>query len=440
MSVPLYIVIIVILIFFSAMFSGAETMYFSHNKIRMKALAANGNKRAQRVIKMCDNPDKLITTILVGNNICNITATTLSGMMFLKIITENDGLAGTISTIVMTVIMLLFGEITPKTLFQKTADTAAMRFVDFMMFFYIILTPFSWLFGLWQKLLNRMTRNRGKTKITDDELMTYVEEAESGGSINEYESDLIRSAIEFDDQKVKEILTPRVDVDALPRGTDVETALRLFQESGHSRLPVYDGTIDNVVGILNVKDFYKSYLEGAKTIDAATSDKVIYSTPSMKISELMRILQKDKNHLAVVIDEFGGTHGIVSLEDILEELVGEIWDEHDKVVEYFKEIGDKKYEVDCSVSFSDFIDEFGLKIEEDAYDVTQLSGFIAEIMAKIPEEGDEVNFQNLAIKVTKCQHMKAITCEIEVLKSPEGDGGDEEEEDANDKLLKFLEK
>ncbi|MCD8201376.1 MAG: hemolysin family protein [Clostridia bacterium] len=430
MSVPLYIILIVILVILSAFFSGAETMFFTHNKIKMKALAANGNKRAKKVLKLCENPDRLITTILLGNNICNITATTLSGLLFLKLITSNTGLASTVSTIVMTVIMLIFGEITPKTVFQKTADTAAMRFVDFMMVFYVILFPFSWLFGLWQKLLNMMMRKRNSDRITDDELMTYVEEAESGGSINEYESDLIRSAIEFDDQKVKEIFTPRVEVDALPKGTDMETALKLFQESGHSRIPVYEDTIDNVVGILNVKDFYKAYLEGAKTIDEATSHSVIYAPPSMKISELMRILQRDKNHLAIVVDEFGGTHGIVSLEDILEELVGEIWDEHDKVVEYIKQTGENRYEVDCSISFSDFVDEFDLKVDEDEYDVTQLSGFIAEILGKIPEEGDYKSFKNIDISVTKCEHLKAITCEIIV-----NEKSIDEEDEEDDMLL-----
>lgn len=426
MSIPLYVVCIVVLCALSSYFSATETAFSSLNKIRIKNLASEGNKKASLVLKLSDNFDSLISTILVGNNIVNITATTLSGLLFAKLIQGNEGLASTVSTIVMTVIVLIFGEITPKTLAKKNPESFAMAVASSINFIRIILIPFVKLFGLWQILLNKIFKKKGDGGITDDELITYVEEAQTDGGIDEYEGELIRSAIEFDDLTVNDILTPRVDVKAIAYGADMQTAMSIFRTTGYSRLPVYKGTIDNITGVLNEKDFYNAYLNGEKNINKAVSNSIVYATPFMKISVLLRRLQKDKTHIAIVVDEFGGTQGIVTLEDILEELVGDIWDEHDEVIEYFKEIGENKYAVEGDVSLSDFFDFFNLKADPEDYDVVQLSGLVATLDGKLPEKGDIVNFMNLKIKVTVVEHMKAERCEVEVLPVEEKEDDEDE--------------
>lgn len=437
MSIPLYVVCIVILCFFSSYFSATETAFSSLNKIRIKNLAADGNKKAALVLKLSDNFDSLISTILVGNNIVNITATTLSGLLFALLI-ASEGLASTVSTIVMTVIVLIFGEITPKTLAKKNPESFAMAIAPSINFIRVILIPFVKLFGLWQKMLNRVFKKKDDGGITDDELITYVDEAQTDGGIDEYEGELIRSAIEFDDLTVNDVLTPRVDVKAIAYGADMETAMDIFRKSGYSRLPVYKGTIDNITGVLNEKDFYSAYLNGEKVINKAISTNLVYATPFMKISVLLRRLQKDKTHMAIVVDEFGGTQGIVTLEDILEELVGDIWDEHDEVVEYFKEIGENKYTVDGDVSISDFFDYFNIKADPEDYDVVQLSGLVATLIGKIPEKGDMVEFMNLKIRVTVVEHMKAERCEVEVL--PVVEEEKEEDESVFESIINTIKK
>ncbi len=422
MDIPLYIIFISILVIFSGFFSATETAFSAYNKIRMKNLAANGNSNAKLVLKLSDNFDKLISTILVGNNIVNITATTLSGLLFAHLILDNEGLASTVSTIVMTVIVLIFGEISPKTIAKKSPEAFAMAVARPIWLVSVVLNPFAWLFGLWQKLLDIIFKNNGDKGITDDELITFVDEAQTDGGIDEYEGELIRSAIEFDDLTVMDVLTPRVDVEAIEQGTDMQTALTKFRQTGYSRLPVYNDTIDNIVGVLNEKDFYNAYFNQKENIDGAVSKNIIYATPYMKISVLLRRLQKDKTHIAIVVDEFGGTQGIVTLEDIIEELVGDIWDEHDEVVEYFNDLGDNKFSVDGDVTLSDFFEFFSLKADEEDYDAVQLSGLVATLLGKVPQKNDSVEFMNLKITVTECKHMKADRCEVEVFEKSDTDG------------------
>ena len=323
MEIPLLIAIL-ILIMLSAFFSATETAFSSLNKIKMKNAAADGDKRAAKVMKLESNFDRFISTILIGNNIVNITTTTLATILF-GLLIENSGVANTVSTVVMTVAVLIFGEISPKTIAKKSPEYFALTTVSAVQIVCYILFPLTWLFGLWQKLINKIFKRKGDDNFTDDELITIVDEAQTGGNIDEYEGDLIRSAIEFDDLTVIDILTPRVDVKAVKQGTDMHTVIRIFKETGFSRLPVYKDTIDNIVGVLNEKDFYNAYLSGAKSINGVVSDNLIYATPFEKISSLLRKLQKAKTHIAIVVDEFGGTLGIVTLEDILEELVGDIW-------------------------------------------------------------------------------------------------------------------
>lgn len=411
MDVPLLTLAIVILIMLSAFFSATETAFSSLNKIKIKNLASEGNKRAVRVMKLESNFDSFISTILIGNNIVNITATTLATILFGKLI-ANASVANTVSTVVMTVGVLIFGEISPKTVAKKSPEHFAMITSGAIQIVCYILFPLTWLFGLWQKLINRIFKKKGDDNITDDELITIVDEAQTGGNIDEYEGDLIRSAIEFDDLTVVDILTPRVDVRAVKQGTDMQAVIKVFRETGFSRLPVYKDTIDNIVGVLNEKDFYNAYLSGAKSINSVVSSNIIYATPFEKISILLRKLQREKTHIAIVVDEFGGTMGIVTLEDILEELVGDIWDEHDRVVETFKKVDENKYIVAGDVNLIDFFEYFDINDDAEEYDATMLSGFVVLKLGQIPKVGDSVQFENLTITVKKTEHMKVSECEV----------------------------
>ena len=307
---------IAILILFSAYFSGTETAYSTYNRIRMKNLASEGNARAQLVLAQSADFNRLISTILIGNNIVNITSASLATILFTRHFPVNGV---TLSTIIMTVLVLIFGEISPKSLAKEAPEKFVLFSAPILRVMMILLFPLNFLFGLWKKLLNRLFVPAQQAGISEEELITIVEEAQNEGGIDEDESQLIRSAIEFNDLEVEEILTPRVDIVAVE-----ETATEVmdtFVHSTFSRLPVYRETIDQVVGVIHEKDLLVLVSQGHETISSIISP-ILFVPPSVQISELFKRLQQAKSHMAVVLDEYGGTMGIVTLEDILEELVG----------------------------------------------------------------------------------------------------------------------
>lgn len=431
MEIPLYTIAIVVLILLSAFFSATETAYSSLNKIRLRNMAESKDKRSRMVVKLSDKYDSLISTILIGNNLVNITATTLSTILFAKLI-ANGAVADIVSTAVMTVAVLIFGEITPKTIAKRSPEYFARAFAPIILAICYLFYPLNWLFGLWQKLVGKIFKQRDNANITDEELITIVDEAETEGGLDAYEGELIRSAIEFDDLTVMDILTPRVEVEAVEYDADMATVLKIFRETGYSRLPVYKGSIDTIVGILNEKDFYKAYLDGAKSIAKITIKNVIYATPRMKISILLRRLQKAKTHIAVVVDEFGGTMGIVTLEDILEELVGEIWDEHDDVVEDFTKVTDDKYLVIGDANLEDFFEFFDVNQDEVEYDPVTVSGFVVMQLGRVPAVGDVVTFENLTMTVKSTEYHKITQIEV-VIEPPAQSEEENGERGARDK-------
>lgn len=389
------ILLLAVLIGCSAFFSATETAFSSLNNIRIKNLANNGNPKAVLVEKLSLNYDKLLTTILIGNNIVNILASSIATVLFVAYF-GNAGV--TLSTAVMTVLVLIFGEISPKSIAKDNAESFAMAVARPILFLEIILTPINFLFSQWKKLLSRIFGTGENRGITEEELKTIVDEAKSGGEIDADESDLIKSAIEFNDLKASDILTPRIDVKAFEVGTPTEEIIEMFLESGFSRLPVYRDTIDNIIGVVHQKDLFHIIQrgDGSKGI-AEIISPVMYVLPSMEISELIRVLQKSKTHFAVVTDEYGGTDGILTLEDILEELVGEIWDEHDEVVESVVEVYNDNYKVLGSADLEELFDLFGE--EPDADDPNTVSGWVMENLEKIPEAGDSFDYKNFHITV-----------------------------------------
>ncbi len=404
--------ILIILVAMSAFFSGTETAFTSFNKNRMKTLAQDGNKRAKAVLAIADRYEVFLSTILVGNNIVNITATTISGIMFANLMKDNAELAPTVSTVVMTVVVLLMGEITPKTLAKDFAEKYAMATYGIVNFFIITLAPITFIFSLWKKLLGVIFNVEVVDTVTEDEILTMVEEAESDGEIDEHESELIKNAIEFNDLEVAAVLTPRVDIVAISTDTTIEEIKEIYRTSGFSRLPVFNESVDNIVGVMHEKDFNKMLHKGGNNISEIVHG-VICITEGMKISKLLREFQSAKTHMAVVVDEFGGTAGIVTLEDVLEGLVGEIWDEHDEVVELVKQIDDVTYIVNCSAALVDISDICCFSDEELEANAT-VNGFILDNISKVPEVGDIFDYENFTFEVIKVDGRRAEEVKLTV--------------------------
>ena len=403
-------VAIVILVMCSAYFSATETAFTSLNTIRMKTWAENGDKRAARALALEQDYDKLLSSILIGNNIVNITATTISTLLFTKIFVTYGA---TISTVVITIVVLIFGEISPKSVAKEFPERFAMFSAPILRVIILVLTPLNFLFSMWKKLLSKIFKPSGDDGITEEELMGIVDQAESEGGLDAHEGDLIRASIEFNDLDVSDILTPRVDLVAVDEESTMQEVGALFVENGYSRLPVYHETIDNIIGVIHQKDFYKARVRGEDRL-AMIKSPVVYTTPNTKIFKLLRILQMNKVHMAVVVDEYGGTEGIVTLEDILEELVGEIWDEHDEVTEFLRKQPDGSYNIDCTTDLDDMYDLFEIKGECEA---STVSGWVLEQIDRIPKQGDHFIAEGLEVTVTAVDNRRVM--EINVKPAPQ---------------------
>ena len=407
------ILFLVALIMFSAYFSATETAFSSLNRIKLKNEAQNGNKRAKKALLMCEKYDKLLSTILIGNNIVNILSTSLATALFVFYFPQN-GVA--LSTVVMTIVVLTFGEILPKSMAKEAPETFAMFSAPLISIFLTILTPVNFIFSLLKTGVKKVFNVSGDSSITDRELLTMVEEAKNDGGINEDEGHLLISAIEFYDLDVSDILTPRVDVVAVDIEDDRETVREAFKKSGFSRLPVYRETIDNIVGIINEKDFH--YGDDINKIISPA----VFVLENMKISKVMSLLKHKKSHLAVVTDEYGGTVGVISLEDILEELVGEIWDEHDMVREDFCKLSANRYKVSGNASVDKMFEVFDIE-EDEEIESTTVSGWVTEILGRIPQKGENFEFKNLTIIVTKAEQNRVL--EVMITKHAAAQGKDE---------------
>ena len=423
-------VALVILVGFSAFFSASETAFSSLNQIRLKSRAEDGDSSAARVLAMAEQYDKLLSTILIGNNIVNIAAASIGTILFTQMLGAERG--ATVSTIVLTIIVLIFGEVTPKSLAKEMPEKMATAVSPFLVLLMALMTPLTWLFTQWKKLLGHFVHSGEADTITEGELMTMVSEAENDGELTDRESELIRSAIEFDDVEVEEILTPRVDVVAVEDDIPLEELAQTFAESGYSRLPVYHGTIDNIIGVVHEKDFYIARLKKATKIDDLVVP-TLYTTGSTQISQLLRTLREQHHHLAVVVDEYGGTEGIITLEDILEELVGEIWDEHDEVTEDFRKQSDGSWLVSGSASVDDLYEELDLPEEEDI-DSNTVNGLVQEKTCHLPKVGDRFTLGEYDGVVTRTAKRRVT----EVRLTPAAPAEDAEKDDEKDKRFSRL--
>ena len=352
------LVVMIALLMLSFLFSSIETAYSTFNKIRVKNLAQGGNKKAQLVIDLESKYDKLLTSVLIGNNIVNIALSSIATIFFMDVIVSNESLAATVSTIVITVAVLIFGEITPKVIARENADKYAVALAPVVKLIVIILTPFSLIFGGWSKLIHKLFKSKEQeATYTEDELITIVDEAEEGGILEEDEGNLIRSAIEFNDVCAGDILTPRVDICAISKDDSIQDIAKTFIENAYSRLPVYGEDMDDIVGILHEKDFFIAYHNNNKTITKHLQ-KPVHVSEHIKIADLLQVLKTKKCHMAIVVDEFGGTMGLVTMEDIIEELIGDVWDE-DQVEDVYGNMSLEEAVRDRKASLGTFFDIIG---------------------------------------------------------------------------------
>ncbi|MBQ3220024.1 MAG: HlyC/CorC family transporter [Clostridia bacterium] len=411
---PVWLLIAIIaLIIMSGFFSSTETAFSCASRIKLRTLATSGNNRAKKVLDLAEeNYDKFISTVLVGNNIVNLSATTLSTILFSKLIADANTSA-LVSTIAMTVAVLIFGEITPKFIAKAYPEKLAMAFYPIIKFFYYVFYVFNFIFGVWKWLIGKIFRMKHEDVVTEEEIMTIVEEAEEDGTLKEEETKLIRSVIEFDDLEVGDILVPRVNIVAVDVADSMDEIRKVFDREGYSRVPVYKDSIDTIIGTIHEKDFFNAYLRGKKGIDGIMQN-AFYTTEHAKISVLLRQLQKKKVHIAVVLDEYGGTLGMVTLEDILEELVGEIYDEHDEVINYFKPIDETTYLVDGNAPIADAFEFFNLKGEEDRFEASTVSGWVIEMLGEIPRAGITLSHLNLDIEIMKSTVKRVLQVKVTV--------------------------
>ena len=421
------LIAILLCVALSAYFSATETAFNTFNKIRVKNLAEKGNKTAARALTLAENYDTLISTILIGNNIVNILAASLATLYFTELLKDTSAasLATTISTAVMTLLVLTFGEICPKTIAKQTPDKFVLFATPIISALLVLFSPLSFIFKQLQNLLSKIFKADEDQGMTEEELISIIEEAAEDGNIDEEESTLIKSAIEFNELEVGDIFTPRIDITAVRSDISKEELAKVFTESGYSRIPIYDDDLDNIHGIVYYKDFFSD----AHTTNIAISEivkPVMYVTKTQKINDLLKDLQEKQMHLAVVTDEYGSTAGIVTLEDILEEIVGEIWDEHDEIIEEIKEVGEGEYIVSGMANLDKLFEELELEID-DELDTTTVNGWAMKILERIPEEGDSFEELGLTVRVLKMDGRRIENLHILDNRSSESTDEDDEE-------------
>ena len=414
------IALILVMMILSALFSGTETAYSSVNKLRLKNYEAQGSKKAAKALKLANRFDEVLTAVLIGNNIVNIAASSVGTIVFIDLIGKNGP---AVSTVVITVLVLIFCEVLPKSYAKRNAEKLALALAN----------PLSALIGLFKPavfLLNKLSSAVSKGKeapsVTEDELKYMIDEIEEQGVIEEQESELVKSALEFDEISVSEILIPRVKVVGVELNSTIDEIKDTFSSEMYSRLPVYEKSLDEIVGIITNKAFFKMLVEGGSDIKGIIQE-VPHIADTKLISEAMRDMQRSKVHLAVVTDQYGGTKGIITLEDIIEELVGEIYDEDDEIVNSLLMIAPDKYEVAGDMSVSDMLEM--LDLDEDTIDTeyNSVGGWVTDVMEHIPEAGETAETGIFRITAAEVNEQNVEKVIIEVL--PSGDEDDEEEEE-----------
>ena len=436
------IVALIVLLCLSAFFSASETAFTSANRIKLKNLAAKNKKdkasqkiirRANLALKLIDSYDKLLSSVLIGNTVINVASSALATVLFVSLL-GSTGI--TIATAVTTILLLIFGEISPKTIAKEYPEAGALRLAPFLQLFILLLKPFNYFVGAWRKVIMKLFPVKEDRSVTEDELLTFVGEVRQEGGINIQEEKMIRQVIEFDDITAAEICTPRINLDAVSENSAVDEIDMMFAETGYSRLPVYRENTDNITGVILLKDFHHEVIKKGRP-PLEIIKPVVFASKTIKISGLLRTLQKKQSHMAVLVDEFGGTLGIVTIEDIIEELVGEIWDEHDDIVEEFTQNSDGSFSVLGAAKFLDmlkYINAHSGSVTDFSPDDEDLTGkaaskaagkaagrvaktvanWVIENTGTMPRAGEHFVWRNLKVKVSKVYRHRVAEAEITV--------------------------
>ena len=376
------ILFVIMMMIFSALFSSAETAYSSVNRLRLKNYEAQGNRKAAKALRLADRFDEVLTAVLIGNNIVNIATSSVSTLIFISLVGSNGAL---VSTIVITVLVLVFCEVLPKSYAKRNAETLALAFASPISAVVAIFKPIVWLLN---RLSSLVSKDSSQTpSVTEDELKYMIDEIEEQGVIEEQESELVKSALEFDEISVNEILIPRVKIVGIELNSTIDEIKALFSSEMYSRLPVYEKSLDDIIGIITNKAFFKMLVEGGSDIRTIIQE-VPHIADTKLISEAMRDMQRSKVHLAVVTDQYGGTKGIVTLEDIIEELVGEIYDEDDEIISSIMMLAPDKYEVAGDMNISELTELLDLDERLIQTDYTTVGGWVTDVMEHIPESGE----------------------------------------------------
>jgi len=400
-------VLAVILIACSAYFSASETAFTTVNYIRLRGLADENVKGARKAIYIVDHPDKTLSTILIGNNIVNIGVTTICAYVFSTLFT-NPALANVLNTVIMTIIILTFGEIIPKTTAKADATKFALKTAPYMYVIMKILTPISFVFLKLQNIATKKvkTNNEGnEPTVTEGELESIIDTMEEEGVIDADNAEIIQGALELSQTTAYDIMTPRVDVIAINYTDSVSNIQDVFMSTMLSRLPVYDETIDKVIGVLNQKDFFKAMLSGEKIFIKKIMTEPLFITENMKVDDIIRTMQTNKKHMAIVLDEHGGTSGIVSMEDAIEEMVGEIYDEHDTdAKEYVDKQNDSEYIVDPDMDLEELFEMLEVEHLPES-DYTSVGGFLFGMSDNLPKEGDVVHYKTIDERIVDGEYV-----------------------------------
>lgn len=408
---------LILCIALSAFFSATETAFSACNKVRLKMVEGRRKEKAQTALFLLEKYDSLLTTILIGNNVVNIAGTAIATVLFTTRImgTSDEGTGATVASAVMTVLVLFLGEVGPKTLAKQKPEKFAIAVSPVMKVLVALFKPLDLLFSGYRKLLAKMIKPEEEESQIEEELITIIDEAQTEGDIEEAEGELIRSAIEFNDQNAADIMTPRVDVTAIEDTATLEEAADLFRKTWYSRIPVYHEDLDHIVGILNEKDFYKMTHDGCDRITDIMKEP-FFAPASLSMSSLLRQFRSSQSHLVILLDEYGGTEGIVTMEDVLEELVGEIYDEHDEVNEEVVEHEDGTVMVDGSMQLQELLDKYGL---ENEYDADTVGGWVGETLEKVPEVGDSFTLEKYRFTVAEMDGFRVTRVEIAPLPEEE---------------------
>lgn len=422
------IILIIFLIALSAMFSSCETTFSTVNKVRLKNYAAQGNKKAAKALKIAESFDNALTAILIGNNIVNIASTSISTVLF----TDLFGSKGVgIATIVMTVTVLIFGEILPKTYAKENAEKCSFFFASPLYGLIIIMSPLVKIFSALKSLVSKLYSSSEKTPtVTEDELKYIIDEIEEEGVLEKSESKLVRSALDFDETTVSEILIPRVRVTGVEINSSVEEIKNVFLTEMYSRLPVYEKDLDTIIGIITQKDFFKMISEGRSNIQDIIQN-VTFISEFKLINDALHEMQRSKTHMSVILDQYGGTKGIITIEDIIEELVGEIYDEDDEVISPIVQTGENLYEASGELSVDDMLEALGLPESFVTSNSNTIGGWIMEMAGHIPEVGEQITSDCFELKVLEKNIHKINKIEIRI-SLPEPDEDDEEKEDEDE--------